>query len=229
MSFTDFLRDLLKLENLAIVESILIMVLFIYHFHGRVLSKKMDEGKAYRIHFLAVFILFLIIPLATILIYGQNPMDFGIKIGDWRSGLLWTAGGIALAVIVGWSSSRMPDMREQYPFSKTVLNSREDFLTHILLYFTLYYTGWEFLFRGFLLFALVPISPMLAILAQIIPSTLLHINHPESENWAAILGGILFGYIAYSTGSIIYGLLIHAAMGISLDTFIYLRKQRVGT
>jgi len=95
-----------------------------------------------------------------------------------------------------------------------------------LMYLFFYYTGWEFLFRGFLLFSLAQIDPVMAVLVQVVPSTLLHYNHPETETWSAILAGVVFGYVAWTTGSIIYPWLMHAAFGIFTDIAIYIRWKR---
>ncbi|OHD61145.1 MAG: hypothetical protein A2014_06760 [Spirochaetes bacterium GWF1_49_6] len=219
------LAELLQLKYFAILESIVLMTVFLYYGHGRVLTKYFDDNKAYRLHFLAAFVLFFIVPLVTLFIYGKNPMDFGLKLGDWQNGLLWAAGGWVVAVIVAITNSPIPEMRKQYPFSKKAMDSPRSFFTFELTYLFLYYTGWEFLFRGFMLFTLAEIDPMLGILVPVIPSVLLHIGHPASETWSAVIAGVVFGYVAWSTGSILYPWLIHAAFGISMDIAIYLRAK----
>jgi membrane protease YdiL (CAAX protease family) len=201
------------------------MVLFIYHFHGRVQSERLDDFQAYRKHFIAVFALFFVLPLATLILYSRNPMDFGLKLGDWRKGLIWTGGGLVVFFFVALLSSQSESMRRQYPFSKSAMDNPKRFAAFELFYLFFYYTGWEFLFRGFLLFSLAAIDPMLGILVQIVPSVLLHINHPESETWASIVAGLVFGFVAYSTGSILWTWIMHASMGIMLDTAIYIRKR----
>lgn len=225
MTFVEFLKQCLRFEYIAVIESVVAMTLFLYHFHGRVQSERLDDFQAYRKHFIAVFVLFLIVPVATLVLYGRNPIDFGLKLGDWKRGLLWTVGGMAVFFVVALFSSQSESMRIQYPFSKSAMDNPKRFAAYELFYLFFYYTGWEFLFRGFLLFALAAIDPMLGILVQIIPSVLLHINHPESETWASIVAGLVFGFVAYSTGSILWTWLMHASMGIMLDTAIYVRKR----
>lgn len=227
MEFIEFLKSLFRLESISVIYTVIATTFFVYRLHGRELSKKRNEHQSYWIHFISVFVLFFIIPMIILFIYGENPMDYGIKLGNIKSGLIWVAGGIVVAIFVGLISSRMEDMRKQYPFSKKVLTDGKLLFKYEIGYFALYYTGWEFLFRGFLLFSLAKIDPVLGITVQLLPSVLLHINHPESESWSAVFGGLVLGFVAYSTGSILYTWLIHAAMGISLDTFIYIRNKKM--
>lgn len=227
MNFLILLKGMLREDVLAVVYTVIVTTFFVYRLHGRELSKKHDEHRAYWIHFISVFILFFAIPLIILFIYGNDPRDYGLCIGNWKSGLLWVVGGWAVALVVGIFGSRMEDMKAQYPFSKQALENGGKLFRYETGYLFLYYTGWEFLFRGFLLFSLAKIDPLLGITVQLLPSVLLHINHPEGESWSAVFGGLLLGFAAYSTGSILYTWLIHAAMGIFLDTFIYLRKKGV--
>ena len=62
-----------------------------------------------------------------------------------------------------------------------------------------------------------------AILIQTIPSAIVHIGKPASESFAAILAGLVFGYLAIRTRSIFYSFILHAAVGIGTDIFVTLR------
>jgi membrane protease YdiL (CAAX protease family) len=79
--------------------------------------------------------------------------------------------------------------------------------------------GWEFLFRGFLLFALVEICGPYAILLQAVPFTIAHIGKPAIETYSCIIGGTLFGLVAYRTKSFIYPFLIHWMIASSIIYF----------
>ncbi len=69
--------------------------------------------------------------------------------------------------------------------------------------------GWEFFFRGFLLFALARIAGPYAILLQAVPFTLAHFGKPELETLSCIFGGSAFGWLAWRTKSFFYPFLIH--------------------
>jgi membrane protease YdiL (CAAX protease family) len=94
------------------------------------------------------------------------------------------------------------------------------------VFYLVYYLGWEFLFRGFMLFGLEGrCGAVLAILVQMIPSAIVHIGKPASESFAAIAAGLVFGYVAFRTRSILYPLLLHAIVGIGTDVFVTLHLR----
>ena len=70
--------------------------------------------------------------------------------------------------------------------------------------------GWEFLWRGFMLFAFArAFGPGPAILLQAVPFALLHLGKPETETLTTLFGGIGFGFIAWQSQSFLYPFLIH--------------------
>lgn len=226
MSLIELLQGLLDFKIFMVLESIALMVVFLYFFHGKVTRNQLGEKRAYFLHFFAAFVLFFVVPIMTLWVFGKSPVDYGLKIGHFRLGMIYSGIGLGVGLLISFFSSRNEEISRFYPFSKASMNSGRDFWIYESAYLLFYYSGWEFLFRGVLLFALAEIDPMLGITLQVIPSALLHIGHPQSETWGAVIGGILFGWIAYSTGSVFYSWLIHAGLGISLDFFIYRKAKR---
>jgi membrane protease YdiL (CAAX protease family) len=91
-------------------------------------------------------------------------------------------------------------------------------------YVLLYYLAWEFFFRGFMLFPLARVfGGVNAILIQIIPSCLIHIGKPVGELTGSIIAGLILGGLALRTGSIWYGWIIHAALGVLVDLLVIFR------
>lgn len=89
----------------------------------------------------------------------------------------------------------------------------------------LFYTAWEFMFRGFLLFGLRPLlGDWMAICVQVVPSSLWHIGLPSGELFAAIAGGVLFGVMAVRTRSIVWPFVLHSLIGVGLDLMIILDR-----
>ena len=68
---------------------------------------------------------------------------------------------------------------------------------------------------------------IISISIQTIISTIYHIGHPFEEILGAFAGGFIFGIIALLTGSFLYTWLIHAALGIATDTFVYLEQKKI--
>jgi membrane protease YdiL (CAAX protease family) len=200
-------------------------------FHYRRLIQKWDDRRAFLAYFAAVFCLFLVIPILIIFLFSPDALLFlkeaGLSLGNWRRGLLIAAVGAPLAVLSGFIGSRDAELGRFYPFSKTACRNPRSFIAFEAAYLLLYYVAWEFLYRGILFFPMIPAIGLIPALAlQTIISTLHHAGHPQSEIFASLAGGFVFGLVAYFTGSFIYTIFLHALTGISTDTYIYYRNYR---
>ncbi len=174
----------------AIVVSTLTMVINHYH---RILHYKACDR----------LLLYLGVPLLIILlVFHESPTRYGFRLGDWKAGLALTAVGCGVMALVMPFVARTEEFRSYYA---PQANSAIPFALDIAL--DLF--GWEFLFRGFLLFALYPVCGPYAILLQAIPFTTAHFGKPELETLSCILGGSAFGYVAWRTRSFLYPFLIH--------------------
>ena len=146
-------------------------------------------------------ILYFIIPMLIILlIFREKPRDFGFTLGNWRAGLALTAGGILLMAPILWFLNRGDSsMREYYRASLTGLpwNTFADLF------------GWEFLFRGLILFGYARKFGPEALWLQAVPFAIAHVGKPAVETFSTIFGGFLFGWVAYRTRSFFYPFLIH--------------------
>ena len=113
--------------------------------------------------------------------------------------MILTTIGIAIMSIILWFVARNPAMQSYY---KPQVNGLpwNTFLDLI---------GWEFFFRGFILFAFVRKFGAEALWLQAVPFALVHIGKPEIETLSTIFGGFAFGWVAYRTRSFVYPFLIH--------------------
>jgi membrane protease YdiL (CAAX protease family) len=150
-------------------------------------------------------VLYFFIPMAVILIvFRDKPVDYGFRIGNWRKGLLWTAIGCFGMAIILWFLAQTPAMQSFYT-AKAPDN------TGFLIYITAAdLFGWEFMWRGFMLFGLAAVlGPGPAIWLQAVPFAFMHLGKPEIETLSTIFGGAAFGYVSWQTGSFLYPFLIH--------------------
>lgn len=69
--------------------------------------------------------------------------------------------------------------------------------------------GWEFFFRGWILFGYARKFGAEALWLQAVPFALAHIGKPEVETLSTIFGGFAFGWVAWRTRSFLYPFLIH--------------------
>ena len=150
-------------------------------------------------------IFYFIIPMLVILlIFHETPAEFGFQWGKWRVGLAWTAVAAVGMVIILWFIARTPAMQAYYNDRAPRETLRLIYLTAVDLF------GWEFIWRGFMLFGLARIlGPGPAILIQAIPFAFMHLGKPEIETLSTIFGGIGFGFVAWQSESFVYPWLIH--------------------
>jgi len=148
------------------------------------------------------FVLYLILPVGiTLALFRESPAKYGFRIGDWRMGLKLTAAGIIGLTPVIWLLARGSGaLRDYYAWQAGPTMALNFFLDLI---------GWEFLFRGWLLFGYGQRFGPDAIWLQAVPFALVHIGKPKIETLSTIFGGFLFGWIAWRTRSFLYPFLIH--------------------
>jgi len=148
-------------------------------------------------------ILYLVIPLLIVLlIFREAPAEYGVRLGDWRAGLLLTLVGCAGLAVLMFFLGRSGDFQRYYRYAV-------DYGMPFWLADGIELLGWEFFFRGFLLFALYRACGPLSLILQAVPFTLAHMGKPEVETLSCIFGGTAYGYVAWRTRSFLYPFLIH--------------------
>ena len=165
-------------------------------------------------------LLYAVVPLLVIVgLLRRNPLDYGLRAGRWREGLAWTAGGVALMAAVGWLFMQLPAFGLYYADYFAFRNPGGEVWAGIALS-GVQMAAWEFLFRGFLLFALAEAFGADAIGLQMLPFALAHFGKPEWETYASIPGGLLAGWIAYRVGAFWPAWLIHWALAITMQVLM---------
>jgi membrane protease YdiL (CAAX protease family) len=200
-------------------------------FHHRRLCARLGDGKGMLLYFSLFFIFFCVMPVAVIILGEADPAavlaSLGVGPGKLGRGLVFCAIALPVTMLLSFFASKEPAMREQYPFSKMACASDGAFIGYEASYLLLYYTSWEFLYRGLLFFPLFHALgfPAAAAISTAL-STLHHIGHPDSEIAGAFAGGIIFCALSALTGSLLAAFLVHAMMGIGNDTMLYFRWHR---
>lgn len=218
--------------SLFYLELVLALTLLATGFRFRRLAEKRSDLRAARLYFLAVFVLFLVLPVGLVLATAADPAaalaGFGWAVPRAGWGLRLMPLLVPVAVLAGLSGARDPEMRRVYPLAPSACAGRGRFAVYELSYVLLYYLPWESVFRGALFFPLVPTVGLIPALAvQTAAATLLHIGQPDKEIVAAAVSGPLFGLIAYSTGSFLCPLVLHATAGVVADAALCRRRRRV--
>lgn len=185
-----------KVVTVTVLSTLLLMV---DHYHKIFPQKYLDR-----------VLLYLVIPLLVILIiFRENPRNYGFSLGDWKLGITYTVLGILLmAPVIYYLGHGDASMKKYY----------DRFLIGLPWTTFIDLLGWEFFFRGWILFAYTRKFGHEALWLHAVPFALAHISKPEIETLSTIFGGFAFGWVAWRTKSFIYPLLIHWFIG----TFIIL-------
>jgi membrane protease YdiL (CAAX protease family) len=149
------------------------------------------------------FVLFGLLPLAVVvLVFRDRPPRYGLGIGDWRAGAaLMLVGCAVMTPLVLWFAT-LPDVRAYYASSAEPLPG-------LLWTNALDLAAGEFLFRGFLTFTLLRAIGPAGVLVATMPFVYVHLGKPELELFSTLLGGLVYGWLAWRTRSILWGTLGH--------------------
>lgn len=191
--------------KIAVLTVVSTLVLMLDAYHARLIPWQdlfpwwADTGLSTKV--LDRTLLYFLVPmLCVLLLFRQKPGEFGFGLGDWKAGLVISLAGIALIAPLLWLIGRGdPSMQNYYQPLAGLL----PWNTFLDLF------GWEFLFRGWLLFGYARRFGAEAIWLQAVPFALAHIGKPEIETLSTIFGGFAFGWVAWRTRSFLYPLLIH--------------------
>lgn len=166
-----------------------------------------------------------VLPLAILCgLFRQSARNAGLGPGDWKFAGLAMAGYLPVVIAGTWFLSASPAFQAQYPH----YGPAETDWTIFLIYeacFLFYWIGWEYLWRGFMLFGTAHTFGAYAIFIQAIPFTLLHLDKPLPETVLSLVGGIVLGAVVWRCRSFWIAVPIHAAQMIALDFWCTLRVR----
>jgi membrane protease YdiL (CAAX protease family) len=151
----------------------------------------------------ARFVLFGLAPLAIVLLgFRDDPRRYGLTFGDWRWGAGLLLGGLVVMTPIILALSGLDAFRRFYgeaamPVGRALDNHLAELVPA------------EFLLRGFLMFALWRrIGPLALVVVQV-PFVLTHLGKPDVELWSTFIGGPIFAWLNWRTGSILWSALGH--------------------
>jgi membrane protease YdiL (CAAX protease family) len=159
-------------------------------------------------------IYFVILPILTItLVLRKNPLDFGLRPGNFKVWCFYVVATFIVALPILYLFSHSSVLAEYYTLEQfdVVKYSVETIV---------FLAGWEFIFRGFLLFGLKEKLKESSILIQMVPFVLLHLGKPEIETISTIITGLYFGYVAYRGNSYWPAFIMHTLINISFLIFV---------
>ncbi len=197
----------LDLPLRATTAVVVVTLVLLFDFSRTAIPREIqDLGRAagaLRYQALERVILFGLVPLLVVVwAFRDRPRAYGLGLGDWRWGVgLALVGCLVMTpivVLVG-SDPRFAGYYgiEAAPVGQIAITNILDLIPS------------EFLYRGFLMFALVRrIGPLGVVIAQL-PFVYSHLGKPEIELFSTLLGGTVFGWLDWRTGSIWWSALAH--------------------
>lgn len=174
---------------------------------------------------LGAFILMGIVPALIVKwVFRESLYDYGVQWGipvrTFRSMCIM----VPFMMFGAWVASQDSRFFLIYPYNPAAGSGTGWFLLHAMSLLLLYYTGWEFFFRGFLQKGLQSsCGTCNAVLIQTALATMAHYRSPECEVWACLVASLFWGFLALRTKSIVSGWVQHATIGVVLDLFLITR------
>ncbi len=182
-------------ESVVVIVASLVLLVEWYHAFGLLddpgLSAALERATLYGV-----------VPLLVLVAIGERPASYGLRVGAWRVGLpaMLAAALVVTPIIIvasGWT-----DVHAYYHRDRLDIGG-------LLAASTLELSAAEFLYRGFLMMTLVRWCGPIGVVLATVPFAFMHIGKPELETLSTIFGGIGFGWLAWRTGSVLYGAALH--------------------
>ena len=178
------------------------------------------RGKLLYLRRIIGFLLLGLLPLTVIWFLYPDPQDFGLR---WPSAigavhlLGWYSIPTLVVLLVLLIRPRRRININHYPELRITEWSTKDIVWNALSWL-LYLMGYEFAFRGLLLFSMIEIAGLpYAIATNTLLYSLAHLHKPLEESWGAIPLGIVLSLTAYHTSSVVIPLLLHTLLALGND------------
>lgn len=159
-----------------------------------------------------------IIPAVVVLqISDFSLSDLGLNSKNLSTSLVWIAGLSLVALLVNLKSARQPESIAYYPQIRAT-NWSYSLLIHNTLGWMAYLIAYEFLFRGLMIFALIPVLgvwPTIAINTALYSAT--HIPKSMKEAIGAMPFGVGLSALTIYTENIWIAVFVHIALALSND------------
>lgn len=174
--------------------------------------------------YLGMFSIGLIPALVMWIVVGKGLPSYGVSLENFQTSILWILGLGAIILIINYVKKPKPQSLAFYPMIREKVWSKKLVLQNALSWMG-YLVGYELMFRGILLFALVPLLgvwPAIAVNAALY--SFAHIPKNVGETIGSIPLGVIFCLLTLHTGTIWIALCVHIMMALS-NSFFSLRAH----
>jgi len=165
---------------------------------------------------------FVIPVLILVLGFRRKAVAIGLGLGDWKLATTLFALYLPIVIVGTWVLSDGPLFQAEYPHYREAAESWSVFAIYHAL-FLFYWVGWEYLWRGFILFGTAHTFGLHTIFIQAVPFALMHLQKPTSELVLSLVGGIVLGALVWRCRAFWIAVPIHSAQMLALDFWCSLR------
>ncbi len=167
---------------------------------------------------LACLLFMVLMPMLVIGLGARvSPRALGVRLrgthGEWRPYL--TLYLIFLPII--FLISREPEFLKTYPFWRPPGLRIDAAFLAFQAFYCMQFFAVEFFFRGFLVLGLKPHMGRMSVLVMLAPYCMIHFYKPMPEALGAIGAGLILGLLAWRSGTIVYGWLLHYSVALTMD------------
>ncbi len=164
-----------------------------------------------------------VVPLAVLRgAFKRSWADMGLGAGNARLAGAGLAVYLPLVAVGTWVLSDGAAFQQQYPHYQPAAHAWDVWLLYEAL-FLFYWMGWEYLWRGFMIFGTRHTLGAYAIFVQAIPFAALHVQKPWPEAFLSVVGGLALGALVWRCRSFWIAVPLHAAQMMLLDFWCTLR------
>ena len=174
----------------------------------------------------STLVIYVSIPVIYARATGQRVRSYGLSLGFIRSEAVFIGLIAPVIIVLVWLASADARFAATYPFyddESGVAGSWAKLLVFELAYGATF-VALEFFFRGFLVFAGLPVLGVSAVPVMALAYCLLHLGKPMPECAASLVGGLILGYVALRLRSIAAGVVAHLTMAWGMDASVIARR-----
>jgi membrane protease YdiL (CAAX protease family) len=170
-------------------------------------------------------LLFTLVPIALIILYETSREEVGLSTGDLRLGLKYVAIMLVLAMPFMFYGASLPSFKAYYPIWEPARTSILSFILLELAVFVMIFNT-EFLFRGLLLFSFernlknVRRGRLIAIFIHSLIYMAVHFGKPGLEVPYSFFVGLVFGWLALKTRSVLPSFIAHWTSSVIFDILV---------
>lgn len=183
--------------------------------------------------FLAAFLILFVLPVLYIALHPRLRLqDYGLGLGDWKFSLAVFSvfALIMISAVLVIKTFKVEGFLRYYPMfaPKGVSGRQTDFLLWFVIVevcFLLYFVGWEFFFRGLLVFPLSKRIGSLAALVGILPFAIMHTGKPVAEAFGSIIAAWVLGILVIRARSFWVCPVLHFTIAFVMDLMAALSRN----